>query len=190
MSDNQNALMEVLKEAKGCFDAAEVEGLSNVLALQHGEDFLRLKDLVERRLMFAEAAIDNAIALASTAQSEEAELPPPPKPAGSVHDDGYWLQNKDGPLAELPRHVSRRSDFYTPEQMRSYALAARANLQRGHEGLRKVLKEGRRAIGDHFAPNDCYATGPLTGNAVRDLVECPACSFITMYDAAMKEQAK
>lgn len=47
-----------------------------------------------------------------------------------------------------------------------------------------VLEEGRRAIGDHFAPNDCYATGPLTGDPIRDLVQCPACSFIAMYDAA------
>lgn len=49
--------------------------------------------------------------------------------------------------------------------------------------LLAVLHEGRRAIGDHFAPNDCYATGPLTGDAIRDLVQCPACSFIAAYDA-------
>lgn len=51
--------------------------------------------------------------------------------------------------------------------------------------LLTTLHEGRRAIGDHFAPNDCYATGPLTGDPIRDLVECPACSFIAMYDAAL-----
>lgn len=45
-----------------------------------------------------------------------------------------------------------------------------------------VLEEGRRAVGDHWAPNDCYATGPLTGDPIRDLVECPACTFIAMYD--------
>lgn len=49
----------------------------------------------------------------------------------------------------------------------------------------EALKEGRRAVGDHFAPNDCYATGPLTGDSYRDLVECPACSFIAMYDSVM-----
>lgn len=51
--------------------------------------------------------------------------------------------------------------------------------------LLEALREGRRAIGDHFAPNDCYATGPLTGDRYRDLVQCPACSFIAMYDAAI-----
>lgn len=52
-----------------------------------------------------------------------------------------------------------------------------------------VLTEGRRAIGDHHAPDDCYATGPLTGNQYRDLVECPACSFIAKYDAIIAKAA-
>lgn len=51
--------------------------------------------------------------------------------------------------------------------------------------LLEALKEGRRAIGDHNAPSDCYATGPLTGDPMRDLVQCPGCSFIKMYDAAI-----
>lgn len=48
-----------------------------------------------------------------------------------------------------------------------------------------ALHEGRRAIGEHSAPHDCYATGPLTGDEYRDFVQCPACSFIAMYDAAI-----
>lgn len=51
--------------------------------------------------------------------------------------------------------------------------------------LVEALHEGRRAIGDHFAPNDCYATGPVTGDEFRDLVQCPACSFIAMYDTVI-----
>ena len=50
-----------------------------------------------------------------------------------------------------------------------------------------ALRDGRRAIGDHFAPNDCYATGPVTGNIARDLIECPACSFIAKYDAILRK---
>ncbi len=53
--------------------------------------------------------------------------------------------------------------------------------------LIEALKEARRAIGDHYAPNDCYATGPLTGNEFRDLVQCPACSAIAMYDETIKK---
>jgi hypothetical protein len=51
--------------------------------------------------------------------------------------------------------------------------------------LLEALHEGRRAIGDHFAPGDCYATGPMTGDPIRDLVQCPACSFIATYDAVI-----
>ena len=51
--------------------------------------------------------------------------------------------------------------------------------------LLEALKAGRRAIGDHHAPDHCYATGPMTGDRIRDLIQCPACSFIAMYDAAI-----
>jgi hypothetical protein len=52
------------------------------------------------------------------------ELPPLPENAGTVFDDGSWLQNKGGPLASLPRYASRRSDFFTADQMRNFAHAA------------------------------------------------------------------
>ncbi|MGS1076683.1 hypothetical protein [Pseudoxanthomonas beigongshangi] len=74
--------------------------------------------------------------------------------------------------------------FVTVEQinaMRAEALLIEAS----NANLRTMLEEARRAIGDHYAPNDCYATGPMTGDAYRDLVECPACRFIAMYDAAI-----
>jgi hypothetical protein len=64
-------------------------------------------------------------------------------------------------------------------------FSSRLALQKQRDQLREALKEGRRAIGDHFAPDHCYATGPMTGDPVRDLVQCPACSFIAMYDAAL-----
>lgn len=50
---------------------------------------------------------------------------------------------------------------------------------------KEVLNEGVRAIGDHNAPSDCYATGPLTGNHIRDLVECPACSSLALSEIAL-----
>jgi hypothetical protein len=55
--------------------------------------------------------------------------------------------------------------------------------------LVEALREARRAIGDHNAPSDCYATGPLTGDPYRDLVECPACSAIAKIDAVLASSA-
>lgn len=49
--------------------------------------------------------------------------------------------------------------------------------------LEKLMAAARRAIGDHHAPNDCYATGPLTGDAFLDLVQCPACAFLEQHEA-------
>ena len=62
---------------------------------------------------------------------------------------------------------------------------ANARLIAAAPEMLEALKIGRRAIGEHNAPSDCYATGPLTGNHYADLVQCPACLFIHMYDAAI-----
>lgn len=66
-------------------------------------------------------------------------------------------------------------------------IMANARLIAAAPDLLEALREGRRAIGDHNVPDDCYATGPATGDPVRDLVQCPACSFISMYDVAIKK---
>jgi len=65
------------------------------------------------------------------------------------------------------------------------AINSHDELVAMNKELLEALEEGRRAIGDHFAPSDCYATGPMTGDEFRDLVQCPACSFIAMYDHAI-----
>ncbi len=61
--------------------------------------------------------------------------------------------------------------------------SANARLIAAAPDMFECLEEGRRAIGQHNAPTDCYATGPVTGDTFRDLVQCPACSFISMYEA-------
>ncbi|WP_175787532.1 hypothetical protein [Burkholderia anthina] len=58
-----------------------------------------------------------------------------------------------------------------------------------HYGLLGVLRASREAMAGylkdhpHHAPNDCYATGPLTGNPMHDLVRCPGCTA----EKAMKD---
>lgn len=44
--------------------------------------------------------------------------------------------------------------------------------------LRNLVRLADIAIGDHYAPSDCYATGPRTGDPIQDLVVCPACSYL------------
>ena len=54
---NLQRFRETVQEVMGCFNAAEIEGLSK--ALQETDD-LHLKDLVERRLMYAFYAAEQA----------------------------------------------------------------------------------------------------------------------------------
>jgi hypothetical protein len=70
------------------------------------------------------------------------------------------------------------------------AAEATAALRTSHAALVAAIEEGRRAIGDHNVPDDCYATGPMTGDPIRDLVQCPACSFLAMSAAALAEAQK
>ncbi|MEF3068010.1 hypothetical protein [Pandoraea apista] len=66
--------------------------------------------------------------------------------------------------------------------------------------LSDLVKEARKAMAEyledhpHSAPHDCYATGPVTGNAVHDLVRCPGCcahdaftSLVAKIDAALSK---
>ena len=86
------------------------------------------------------------------------------------------VNNRHISLAKLAENAeAARTDI--PALCDAYEAQAKAI-----ERLKRLLQEERRAIGDHNAPNDCYATGPLTGDPFRDLVQCPACSFIAMYD--------
>ncbi len=63
-------------------------------------------------------------------------------------------------------------------------IVARADAAERRVGeLEKLMAAARRAIGDHHAPNDCYATGPLTGDEFLDLVQCPACAFLEQHEA-------
>ena len=44
------------------------------------------------------------------------------------------------------------------------------------EALKRVIEAAERSLGDHVAPHDCFATGPLTGNPIADYVACPGCA--------------
>lgn len=56
------------------------------------------------------------------------------------------------------------------------------NLRARVVKLERLVRAADRAMGGHDAPSDCYATGPMTGRPVMDLVECPACSYFAMRE--------
>lgn len=41
---------------------------------------------------------------------------------------------------------------------------------------------------EHDAPGDCWATGPLTGNPVEDLIMCPGCRALKIIKRAEKRE--
>ena len=53
--------------------------------------------------------------------------------------------------------------------------ASREQLAASQAREQKFRGQLQRVVGSHNPPNDCYATGPLTGNEVEDLVSCPSC---------------
>lgn len=104
----------------------------------------------------------------------------------AVEASGRRMRNYDVMTEENVLRRSIEAHARALEQLRAEREAhdaERAGLEAEIERLREALHEGKRAIGDHSAPDDCYATGPLTGDDYRDLVECPACSFIAVYEA-------
>jgi hypothetical protein len=39
----------------------------------------------------------------------------------------------------------------------------------------------------HFAPHDCFATGPHTGDPIMDLVACPGCNAKRLGEIATQK---
>ena len=92
------------------------------------------------------------------------------------------------PDASLSRRMEYSGKWDSPQAHQVRALRDKADTaERRVADLEKLLASARRAIGDHHAPNDCYATGPLTGDQFLDLVQCPACAFLDQYAALTKE---
>jgi len=81
------------------------------------------------------------------------------------------------------RFIERVNIIHIIREHVSASLAREAAQQARIERLLGLLNIATRAIGDHHAPHDCYATGPLTGDHYSDFLECPACSFTAALEA-------
>ena len=51
------------------------------------------------------------------------------------------------------------------------------SLHEARETVTELIEAAKLVNGEHSAPHDCYATGPLTGDAYLDLVRCPGCQL-------------
>ena len=110
------------------------------------------------------------------------------------------------PMETAPRHYTKRIRVRNRRGSEFFVAWAQSNCWLDDDGderdpiewlplipmpspdgreLVEALREGRRAIGEHSAPHDCYATGPLTGDEFIDLVQCPACCFIAKHEAVL-----
>ncbi len=52
--------------------------------------------------------------------------------------------------------------------------------------LDAVLQSAHLAL-IHSVPNDCFSTGPLTGDPIEDLVVCPGCRAIAAIEEVLTE---
>lgn len=107
-----------------------------------------------------------------------------------VADDAYYSEDPFPAEEEVTwcaDSVMELEVSYVREDLHAATVAelrAKADAAERRVGeLEELMAAARRAIGDHHAPNDCYATGPLTGDEFLDLAQCPACAFLEHHEA-------
>lgn len=153
--EQQNAAQrKALEEVRGCFEAAEIEGLSQALLETSDE---RLKDLIMRRLMYANVAAASALEHQLPAASQQAKanihsrimnLPcrvPPELMASKGDATAYKIGHRDARHAAAELVAAPLTD--REEKMQSGA-ENNAELPCGKKDadLLQVLREVRNAL--------------------------------------------
>lgn len=62
-------------------------------------------------------------------------------------------------------------------------LAAEARireLEAAEKDVYRLVTALKDVVGVHDAPNNCYSTGPMTGDPFYDLVRCPSCCALSL----------
>lgn len=162
--------VEELKHARGCFDAAEAEGLSQVLA-ETGDE--RLKDLVERRLLHAVSHIEAgqaAIRALAIPQVKEESL----TDLADAYDAGYHEGEAHGrreAKAEIDR-LTELADKFKWQVIDTCKRAEKAEAQiaapQNHGAARDNALEDAARIADGFTCGACGMDGKA-GKAIRAL---------------------
>jgi len=91
-------------------------------------------------------------------------------------DERDQLQDK---LADAESSMLRRFDPAAAESTDLFTWITCMLAER--DRLKNLVAMAELAIGEHYAPSDCYSTGPLTGGIADHL--CPACAFIAVLAA-------
>lgn len=79
------------------------------------------------------------------------------------------------PVDVMARAVERLRSPHPDHAQDAANNAAAIALHEYSAAVAELIEAAKMANGDHSAPHDCYATGPLTGDPVMDLVVCPGC---------------
>jgi hypothetical protein len=77
-----------------------------------------------------------------------------------------------------PQREQDVADIEDAHRAVQLALAELTTRRARDAEVAALVAAAKRANGDHSAPHDCYATGPLTGDDYLDLVSCPGCELI------------
>ncbi len=85
----------------------------------------------------------------------------------TAYDEGVAVATPHGRKTPLRIEITLANAAYIVQACNAFPDLVKA--------LEDTISASERAIGDHIAPEHCYATGPKTGDALADLVECPAC---------------
>ena len=94
----------------------------------------------------------------------------------SDHIPGVTKMISDTPRTDAKRgfhDLDTAVDAEFSEQLERELNAANERIKR----LEEAVEAYRTAYtpDGHVAPHDCFATGPMTGNPIQDLIACPGC---------------
>ncbi len=172
---------------------SELKRLCTMKPVDMAEDLFKIR----QELAAANARAEEEKARADGLQARVDERPEPIGRVSAIGEQFYFFPNLlcpelvDDPevflrpipspdVAELQASVTEleiNTALYYDRNV--YLVRLIAEGQARENRLREQLK---RVVGWHSAPNDCYVTGPMTGNAVVDLVSCPSCEALAMLE--------
>jgi hypothetical protein len=96
----------------------------------------------------------------------------------SISGDAYYSEEDARSCTERLREAG----YINNEIVHLREVDPEADKLRGE--MLEALKVGKEALA-HDAPGSCWATGPLTGNYIEDLIVCPGCRAIASIEAAI-----